>query len=101
DSCEEDDGNRDDGGAKRRPRVSGHELSGERGKDRMSSMKPDVDVARSLVGQVRGRRRLLHDDSGKDLRLKTLEVARPFLVVIRAHREADRAVVVLCEVRKA
>lgn len=43
----------------------------------------------------------MHDDFGKQFRLKPLEVARPFFVVVNAHRQADGARVVLSEIREA
>ena len=43
----------------------------------------------------------MHDDFGKQFRLKPVEVACPLFVVVNAHRQADGARVVFGEIREA
>ena len=62
---------------------------------------PRIDVPPVLVRQIGGRRRRQHDHGGERLCLRAFEIARPFLVVVDTDRQADRAVGVLREVRKA
>src|SRR5688572_23714650 len=68
--------------------------------DRRLALQRLVPVT-TLARQVYRRRRLRHHDRGEQLRLEALEVARPLLVVVHADGQADRAVVVLREVREA
>ena len=53
-----------------------------------------------LFRKVRWRRRVVHDDFGKQFRLKTLEVTRPLFVVVNTNRQADGTRVVLGEIRE-
>src|SRR6188508_3253249 len=64
-------------------------------------MNPRVEMPRLVLQRIDRRRGVRHQDIGKQLRVKAVEVFRPVLVVVGAHWQADRTIRMLCEVGEA